>query len=231
MVSHNKPKSLKINRQTLSNGILQKLASDKMGQNVKLLSERELLDSRRSLIKDSHSGNNVWIFGYGSLKWNPSFSYDMRIPAHLFGYHRRFCLRTTITRGSQEKPGLVLGLDRGGSARGILFRIPASIAARECDLIWKREMLSGAYKPSWVKVKSNDGRTLKALTFIIKRSHPNFAEPISDEESIKIIAEASGIIGPNSEYLLNTATALHSEGIIDQKLKRLANLLKIYQNS
>ena len=92
-------------------------------------------------------------------------------------------------------------------------------------------MLSGAYKPSWVKVKSNDGRTLKALTFIIKKSHPNFAEPISDEESIKIIAEASGIIGPNSEYLLNTATALHSEGIIDQKLKRLANLLKIYQNS
>ena len=127
MVSHNKPKSLKINRQTLSNGILQKLASDKMGQNVKLLSERELLDSRRSFIKDSHSGNNVWIFGYGSLIWNPSFSYDMRIPAHLFGYHRRFCLRTTITRGSQEKPGLVLGLDRGGSARGILFRIPASM--------------------------------------------------------------------------------------------------------
>ncbi len=230
MVRRNRPKSLEINRQTLTDGILHKLASEKMGQNVKLLSDRELLDSRRSFIRDSHYGNNIWIFGYGSLIWNPSFNYDRRVAGRLFGYHRRFCLRTTITRGSPEKPGLVLGLDKGGSAQGVLFRIPASIAARECDLIWKREMLSDAYKPSWVKVKSSDGQVRKALTFIIRRSHPNFAAPISDEESIKIIAEASGIVGPNSEYLFKTEAALDSEGITDGKLKRLSNLLKIYQN-
>ena len=198
-------------------------------ENAKLLSDRELLASRRSVIKDSHSGKNIWIFGYGSLIWNPCFNFDMRIQAHLFGYHRRFCLRTTITRGSPENPGLVLGLDRGGSTKGILFRIPASIAIKECDVIWKREMLNGAYEPTWVRVRIRDGRELKALTFVIKRSHPSFAAPISDVESVKIIAEASGILGPNSEYLFNTAKALNREGIHDYKLRKLCDLVKAYQ--
>ncbi len=229
MVARNKPNSLKLDRQTLSDGILQKLAFERTGQNIKLLSETELLASRRSLVEDSHSSENIWIFGYGSLIWNPSFNYDMRIPARLFGYHRRFCLRTTITRGSPEKPGLVLGLDRGGSARGILFRIPAPLAAKECDVIWKREMLNGAYKPSWVKVKSTDGKTLKALTFIIRRNHPSFVAPLPDKEIVKIIAEASGIIGPNYEYLFNTLDALNSEGISDHKLAKITKLVKLCQ--
>ena len=229
MMAKNKSKSLKINRQVLSDGTLQKLASEKMGKNANLLSERELLASRRSFIKDSHSGKDIWIFGYGSLIWNPSFDFDMRIPAHLFGYHRRFCLRTTITRGSSENPGLVLGLDRGGSTKGILFRIPATIATKECDVIWKREMLNGAYEPTWVRVKMRNGRDLKALTFVIKRSHPSFAAPMSDGESVKIIANASGILGPNSEYLFNTEEALNREGIFDFKLKKLCALVKTYQ--
>ena len=229
MVKKNKPTPLKINRQTLSDGTLQKLVSEKMGHQVKLLSEEELLESRRSLIKDSHSSENLWIFGYGSLIWNPSFKYDMRIPAHLYGYHRRFCLRTTITRGSPEKPGLVLGLDRGGSTKGILFRIPASIAAKECDVIWKREMLNGAYKPSWVKAKSEDGQLFEALTFIIKRGHPSFSAPIPDEEIVKMIAEASGIVGSNSEYLFKTEEALKDAGIHDKKLKTISHLVKKYQ--
>ena len=184
-----------------------------------------------SFIKDSNSNKNIWVFAYGSLIWNPSFNFDLRRRAHLFGFHRRFCLRTTITRGSPEKPGLVLGLDRGGSTKGILFRIPASIAARECDVIWKREMLSGAYLPSWVKVKANNGKAIKALTFVIKRNHPSFAAPMPDKDSVKIIAEAKGIIGSNSEYLFNTEEALNAEGIKDNKLKKLSAMVKQYQNS
>ena len=225
------PKSIEISRQTLAEGVLQKLASERSGQPVKLLTDEELLESRRSFIKDSHSNKNIWVFGYGSLIWNPSFNFDFRKQAHLFGYHRRFCLRTTITRGTPEKPGLVLGLDRGGSAKGILFRIPASIAARECDVIWKREMLSGAYLPSWVKVKANNGKVIEALTFVINRKHPSFATPLSDRESVKIIAEARGIVGSNSEYLFKTEKALKAEGIKDHKLRKLSDLVRQYHNS
>ena len=221
---------VEINRETLSGGILQKLATERAGQPVKLLNEEELLKSRRYFIQDDHSGEDVWIFGYGSLIWNPSFDFDMRKQAYLFGYHRRFCLQTTITRGSPEKPGLVLGLDRGGSTKGIIFRMPASIAAKECDVIWKREMLSGAYAPIWVKVKTQDGEVLKAITFVIRRDHPSFAARQTETQCVKIIAEASGIIGSNSDYLFNTNAALSAEGIPDINLKRLAALVERYQN-
>ena len=188
MASKDKNTSVEINRETLSGGILQKLAAERAGQPVKLLSEEELLQSRRNFIQDTHSGEDIWIFGYGSLIWNPSFEFDLREQAHLFGYHRRFCLRTTITRGSPEKPGLVLGLDRGGSAKGIIFRMPASIAAQECDVIWKREMLSGAYTPSWVKVKNQDGEVVKAITFIIRRDHPSYAASQPEQCAAKILS-------------------------------------------
>jgi len=230
MAGKDKNRPVEINRETLSGGILQKLAANRAGQPVKLLNEQELLQSRRSFIQDTHSGQDVWIFGYGSLIWNPSFDFDLRKQAHLFGYHRRFCLRTTITRGSPEKPGLVLGLDRGGSTKGIIFRMPASIAARECDVIWKREMLSGAYVPSWVKVKNQDGEVVKAITFVIRRDHPSFAARQPEPQCVKIIAEAEGIIGSNSDYLFNTDAALLAEGINDINLSRLAALVRQYQS-
>ncbi|MDC0461851.1 gamma-glutamylcyclotransferase [Alphaproteobacteria bacterium] len=228
MSSNHPKKPVKINRENLSAGILQTLAAERATQPVKLLSEQELKESRRLYVSDTYSGNDIWIFGYGSLIWNPSFNFNARKQAHLFGYHRRFCLRTTITRGSPEKPGLVLGLDRGGSARGIIFRMPASIAASECDVIWKREMLNGAYTPSWVKVRADDGTQKKALTFVIRREHPSFAAPLPDNQSSKIIAEASGIIGANSEYLYNTEAALAAEGIHDSTLKRLVKLVTMH---
>ncbi len=229
MAGKDKKIPLELNRETISGGILQKLAAERASQTVKLLSEEELLQSRRSFIQDAHSEEDVWIFGYGSLIWNPSFDFVLRKRAHLFGYHRRFCLRTTITRGSPEKPGLVLGLDRGGSTKGIIFRVSASIAARECDVIWKREMLSGAYTPSWVNVKKQDGGFIKAITFIIRRDHPSFVARQPETKCVKIIAEASGLIGSNSEYLFNTEAALTAEGINDFNLKRLANLVRKYQ--
>lgn len=218
-----------INRKTLSSGILQKLALDCAGQPVKLLSEEELLQSRRCFIEDAHSGKDIWVFGYGSLIWNPSFNFDLRKKAHLYGYHRRFCLRTTITRGSPENPGLVLGLDRGGSTKGIVFRIPASIAAQECDIIWKREMLSGAYSPNWVKVNRQHGGIVKALTFIIRRDHPSFVARQTHEKCVETIAKASGIVGSNSDYLFNTEAALSSEGINDITLKKISKLVRQHQ--
>ena len=230
MARKEKNTPIEINRETLSKGILQKLATERADQPVKLLNEEELLQSRRHFIKDDHSGEDVWIFGYGSLIWNPSFDFDIRKQAYLFGYHRRFCLRTTITRGSPDKPGLVLGLDRGGSTKGIIFRMPASIAAKECDVIWKREMLSGAYDPSWVKVRSQDGEVLKAITFVIRRDHPSFSARQPESQCVKIIAEASGILGSNSEYLFNTNAALYAEGINDFSLKRLSALVEQYQS-
>ena len=101
----------------------------------------------------------------------------------------------------------------------------------KCDVIWKREMLSGAYLPSWVKVNTHNGKVIEALTFVINRKHPSFATPLSDKESVKIIAEARGIVGSNSEYLFKTEKALKAEGIKDHKLRKLSALVRQYHNS
>ena len=221
----NKP-PISINRDTISSGLLQKLATQRDGSASNLLSEDELLSSRRSFIADNHDYGDIWVFGYGSLIWNPTFEYTDRQHAHLFGYHRRFCLWTTITRGTPEKPGLVLGLDRGGSSKGIIYRVPAAIAVRECDILWKREMLNGAYRPSWLQINCSDGQKIKALSFVIRQDHPSFAEPLPDETISKIIARASGIIGPCSDYLFHTQAALKAEGIHDARITKLARLVE-----
>src|SRR3546814_9302515 len=118
---------------------------------------------------------SVWLFGYGSLIWNPAFDYAEKRPATVHGLHRRFCLQTHLGRGSRERPGLVLALDRGGSCRGVVLRIAPENVESELDIVWRREMISHSYRPTWVTAQTSDG-PVRAIGFAINRSEEHTSE-------------------------------------------------------
>ena len=216
-------KSVGIDRDVLARGDVMSLARERDGNSSAVLSDEALLASRRAMVPDDYA-DDLWVFGYGSLIWNPVVSFNHRIMATIYGYHRRFCMWTTIGRGSPDCPGLVLGLDKGGSTKGMVFRIDKKIAVRELDILWRREMMADSYKPVWVTAQTDEG-PLRALTFAMRRDRPIFAPPMPLEKTARIIHDAVGFVGPCKEYLINTQDALASVGIYDKQMAQLSRLV------
>src|SRR6202171_412845 len=142
------------------------------------LSDEALAESLAQTIARRPRGVGWCVCAYRSLLWNPLFPFDDARPALLRGFHRRFCLWSLGSRGTVEQPGLVLGLDRGGSCRGVVYRLPARSARAELALLWRREMVVGSYLPHWVRVHTA-GRPMMALAFIVERAHPQYAGRLS----------------------------------------------------
>jgi cation transport protein ChaC len=163
------------------------------------------------------------VFGYGSLVWNPLFHFEEKRVVTTNGYHRSFCLWSRINRGTLDRPGLVLGLDRGGRCRGVAYRIAAERAENELRLIWRREMMTGAYVPRWVQV-SDGGTAFRAITFTINRAGASYAGRLSPETIIDRLTTCHGRMGPGIDYLLHTAEALRACGIADRHLQQLCDL-------
>ena len=159
---------------------------------------------------------DFWVFGYGSLMWNPGFPFEERRHATLPGFHRRFCIRSTIYRGTPEQPGLVLGVDAGGECQGMAFRVAAAQREAVLTYLYDRELPNKVYTPTWVSVLI-DGVLIEALTFVVKRDHRQFT-CLSEDEMSSIIASSSGANGSNFEYLENTVRALHELGVPDRDL-------------
>lgn len=168
---------------------------------------------------------DFWVFGYGSLMWHPGFPYEARHTARVYGYHRRFCVWSVHYRGSPESPGLVLGLDRGGSCRGIAYQVPARDAAETQAYLREREMISQVYRPLLVPLRLPDQQTVQALTFVSRAGHPQFAPPQPLERVTDIIAGASGKGGCNRSYVLNTAAELAKMGIRGGEIQQVARRL------
>ena len=162
-----------------------------------------------------------WVFAYGSLLWNPLFPFVEARRASLHGLHRRFCLWSLASRGKPDAPGLVLGLDRGGSCRGVVYRLPAPCVIDELHLLWRREMVTGAYAPRWLHVES-EGRPVIALGFVVRRNHSQYTRKLTIDEQAEVIARACGAFGSSADYLERTRVALATHGIIDPYLERLA---------
>lgn len=190
-----------------------------------LLSETELEQSLQSVLASSHAAADVWLFAYGSLVWNPVLSYTTRTVAKVHGYHRRFCLLSRINRGTPERPGLVLALDRGGRCTGVAYRIPAREAEIELRLLWRREMLLGSYQPRWLRAQLADGASVRALAFVIDRGGSGYAGRMTDDEVVAVLRRAQGRLGTGIDYLLRTHEGLAGEGIVDPHLARLVKLL------
>ncbi|GEO42209.1 hypothetical protein SAE02_63570 [Skermanella aerolata] len=165
-------------------------------------------------------GTDLWVFGYGSLMWNPEFPYAERRQALLRGYHRRFCVYSHRYRGTPDRPGLVLGLDRGGSCRGIAFRVEPPHVDSTIDLLWDREMVSGVYSPKFIKVSTDEGR-IPACTFVADRAHRQYCGELGPADVVRFIRQGVGERGPNRDYLANTVGHLRDLGIVDQGLEKL----------
>jgi glutathione-specific gamma-glutamylcyclotransferase len=191
----------------------------------RLLSREERQASLERCLADVPPNADVWIFGYGSLMWNPAIRVTETCSGLVRGYHRRFCLEMLLGRGSLERPGLMLGLDRGGSCRGLAHRIAAAEVESELTILWRREMTSGAYRPHWVTVEQGDVR-IRALTFVANREHARYAGKLPVDEVVMRIASAEGQIGSNRHYLYKTVEHLDQLGICDGPMHDLARRVR-----
>ncbi|HLS43607.1 MAG TPA: gamma-glutamylcyclotransferase [Paenalcaligenes sp.] len=193
--------------------------------NFRVLSDAERNRSLQSCLATWTPGEDVWVYGYGSLIWRPEFEYLERRQALLHGYHRSLCLWSRINRGTPETPGLVFGLDSGGSCRGMAFRIAGDDVPDVFDALWRREMPSGAYLPRWLPCKTNDG-TVQALTFVMNRDTDAYVPRMSLDQLVQVVYSAHGINGPCIEYVLETAEALKRSQIEDKRLQNVIDALE-----
>ena len=164
----------------------------------------------------------VWVFGYGSLIWHPEFSFDLKARGLVYGYHRSLCLWSRLYRGTPEKPGLVLGLEPGGSVHGVAFRIPAPEAREHLRVLWKRELFTGSYVPRWLEVRIGGVERVRAIGFVMNRAAPGYAGPLDRATMLDTVCTASGRNGTCAEYLLSTVRSLTEHRIHDRHLAQLA---------
>jgi len=163
---------------------------------------------------------DLWVFGYGSLMWNPDFDHVESRPALLHGYQRAFCIYSVTYRGTPEHPGLVLGLNRGGACRGVAFRVSESNRETVLSALWTREMQRLVYSPKLLPVEMDVG-SVQALTFVADPSHESYAGHLALEHVAVTIASCCGARGPNIDYLAKTIRHLEALGIDEPRLREI----------
>ena len=166
-------------------------------------------------------GEDLRVFAYGSLMWDPGFAFTERRLGVLRGYHRRFCIYSVHYRGTPEAPGLVFGLDHGGACRGRLFRVARAEAPAVLESLWVREMVTAVYKPKLLPVRADDGETVRACAFVVDRGHPQYCRGLDIVRSAALIRDGVGGRGRNIDYLVNTVEHLEALGITDHGLSQL----------
>lgn len=181
----------------------------------------ETLQAQREM-----AAEDLWVFGYGSLMWRPGFDYVERQPALLRGYHRALCVLSYDHRGTKEKPGLVLGLDRGGACRGVAFRVAAGNAAATHAYLVAREQTTMVYEERLHPVFLADRRRILALTYTADRRHEQYARALSREQQLAHVLQGVGRSGANPDYVLSTQAHLVELGVHDALLDWLAKQLK-----
>ncbi len=168
---------------------------------------------------------DLWIFGYGSLMWDPGFAYAEAQPALLRGYHRSFCVYSRRHRGTPDRPGLVLGLDRGGTCKGIAFRVPEADVAPALHYLWDREMARGTYRLKRVSVEIA-GRSVRARAFVVDRAQAGYAGRLSTTDAARLILQGMGHSGSCRQYLANTVRELRKLGLVDGPIHRLEEVVR-----
>ena len=180
--------------------------------------ERRIDDDTRGAA--TMANGDIWVFGYGSLMWRPGFTYRDAHPALLRGYHRAFCVYSVRYRGTPERPGLVVGLDRGGSCRGRAYRVAAADVGRVCAYLDGRELVTGVYRRRLVPITLPGGR-VEAYAYIVDRGHRQYAPKLPLDEAADVIAAGRGAEGDNRDYLENTVAFLGELGVHDRQLHAL----------
>ncbi len=213
---------LKLTREYLLTGELAEMMR-KQHPELHVLSDAERADNLTALLAERPDhGSGVWVFGYGSLIWNPTMHIADRKLAWVNGWHRSFCLATRSGRGDAAIPGMLLGLEQGGECVGAVLRVDEAHLATELDILWRREMVANGYIPRWVEFTTPDGEMGgSAIAFTINPAGPNYEGNLSQRELIHRLANARGRLGSAADYLFNTRNGLREMGINDPLLERL----------
>jgi cation transport protein ChaC len=182
---------------------------------AKVLSEAEL------------SKSDLWVFGYGSLMWRPGFDFIEQVPARLIGEHRALCVYSFDHRGTPEKPGLVLGLDRGGACRGIAFRVRGELRQATIEYLRSREQTTHVYREVMRSVwLDNEARgRVSALAYVVDRGHVQYAGRLTLAEQLHYVRQGHGRSGDNRDYVLSTIKSIEAQGFRDPQLHQLAAML------
>jgi cation transport protein ChaC len=211
-------------RRGLSDGSFVKSLRANPPPGVRLRSDEELEATLDELLRAHDPAEDLYVFGYGSLMWNPALvAIDTRV-ARVAGWHRRFCLRSLVGRGTPETPGVMLALDRGGACRGLVFRIEAAKVRAELQLLWRREMISGSYHARWVVARVGF-ESVRAVTFVVDRSLDRYIADRAPEHVANLIATGRGTLGTARDYFDSTRRALRQLGIRDVGIERLHRVL------
>ncbi|NUJ79600.1 gamma-glutamylcyclotransferase [Methylocystis sp. FS] len=168
---------------------------------------------------------DFWVFGYGSLMWRPGFDFIDSALAWVHGYHRALCIFSHVHRGTPERPGLVLGLDRGGSCQGVAFKIAGRDRAETIRYLRERELVTSVYLEKTLGVRFVDGGGAKALAYVVDRTHIQYAGRLPEDEMIRLIAEGVGLNGDNPAYVRNTYEHLLRLDIHDAELAEVVRRL------
>lgn len=164
---------------------------------------------------------DLWVFGYGSLMWAPGFSHSQCAMGRAHGYHRALCILSNRYRGTPERPGLVVGLCRGGSCWGMAFRIPAAKVRRALTALWRREMLNNVYIPTMVSVAIGGRRRVRALAFVADTAHRQFVRELDLHGRARLVAQGVGQRGRCIDYIRNTLEHMAALGLRDPHLERI----------
>ena len=171
------------------------------------------------------AGSELWVFGYGSLMWRTGFRHVEVVRARLEGWHRAPCVLSHVHRGTPERPGVVLGLDAGGSCEGLAFRVAAAKRVEVLNYLRAREQVTMVYQERTLPVALTDGRTVQAVTYTVDRTHLQYAHALPLSELLERIEGARGQSGENPDYFRDTARKLAELGIRDDLVERIANRL------
>lgn len=191
------------------------------------MTARPLADSQ-ALEHDQCPEGDLWVFGYGSLMWRPGFEYLTAAPAHLIGEHRALCVYSFVHRGTRERPGLVLGLDRGGACKGTAFRVAAARRTATVAYLRQREQITGVYREVMrsVRIDGEPHRSVRALTYVVDRNHPQYSGRLTLEQQFHYTAHSHGVSGANRDYVISTVKALEARGCRATQLHDLVALLQ-----
>ncbi len=174
---------------------------------------------------------DLWVFGYGSLMWSPHFRFREKSVGLLHGYHRALCIRSARYRGTPERPGLVLGLCRGGSCWGMAFRVTTSRVGAVLDKLWQREMPRRVYMPRLVRLRVSRGRMVSALAFIADPKHPQFARELDLKSRAQLVAQGFGERGSCTDYVRRTLEHMYALGVTDPHLERVLEIAEAIRAS
>ena len=210
-----------LTRESLLDGTHHARISAHYGPDFRFMTDAERAKHIEGVLARAPRSGGVWVFGYGSLMWNPAFHFVEERTARIHGFHRQFCLWARSGRGSPERPGLMLSIESGGSCNGVAYRIARHAVRTELDILWRREMRSLSYRPLWVTAHTKKG-LVPAIVFAVNRSHERYVPDLDARTVVKYLANGAGLNGTCCDYLFDTVDHLRRLGIRDERMENLA---------